>query len=43
MCLLQVRYIYPLPIGRRYKPLVFDDALDEVWCQHAGMCMAAYN
>ena len=30
-------------VGRGYKPLVYDDALQEVWCQQAGMCMAAYD
>ena len=39
----RVCYIYPLPVGRGYKPLVFDDALIEIWCQQAGLCMSTYN
>lgn len=38
-----VCYIYPLPIGRGYKPIVFDDAEELLWCQQAGLCLTAYN
>ena len=39
----KVCYIYPLPIGRGYRPLVYSDALEEVWCQQAAPCMSAYD
>ena len=40
----RVCYIYPLPIGRGYKPLVFNDSLIELWCQQVGpVCIRLSN